>query len=258
MCARATVGTVFGRALEGGGRRPAHLYEQDIMLCYTRPQTCPAFRPTGADRNNRCWPTGTEFPRMAAAAENSTGDTFRGMYFLIPPRGNWQTIKIIYDCQQLQKSLYPAFKSAFRAHGFDEVPWEDLLKVLTVGGEVDLKGKKFINRPAYDPHTMDSAFMRRDRALVSELMTIVFETADNVSYMRELAPCEVVATSLEFDASIALRKTTMLYHALDGHLRDTYRIIIEGAGTGANLRVHRFKFQPSRYWHCQRYPENVE
>jgi hypothetical protein len=104
---------------------------------------------------------------------------------------------------------------------------------------------------------MDSVFMRRERALVSELMTIVFNTADNVSYMRELTPFEEVATSLQFDTSIAFRKTTILYHAMDEPREDTYRIIIEGEGKGANLHVHRFKFQPSRYWHCHRYPENV-
>ena len=203
---------------------------------------------------------GQVLPRMASTAiggENSACHNFRGMYFLIPSFGNGQTIKIVYDRQQLQTSLYPAFKSAFRAHGFDEVPWEDLLKVLTVGGEVDLKGKKFINRQAYAPHTMDSVFMRRERALVSELMTIVFNTADNVSYMRELTPFQEVATSLQFDASIAFRKTTILYHAMDEPREDTYRIIIEGEGKGAKLHVHWFKFQPCRYWHCHRYPENV-
>lgn len=182
---------------------------------------------------------------------------FEGIQFVIPPFGNLQTIKIVYDNQQLLTSLYPAFKSAFRAHGFDDVPWENLLYFLTVGGEVDLKGKKFINRQAYAPHTMERLFMRRERALVSELMTIVFNRAGNVSYMRELAPFEEVLTNLQFDASIALRKTTMLFHALHGPEEDTYRIIIEGVGTGANLRIHRFKFQPSRCWHCRRYPEDV-
>ena len=234
------------------------------MLCCTQPQsraqTCLPFRPgPGPLAHGR-----QVFPRMASTTivdaiggEKSACHNFRGMYFLIPPFGNGQTIKIVYDRQQLQTSLYPAFESAFRAHGFDEVPWEDLLKVLTVGGEVDLKGKKFINRQAYAPHTMDSVFMRRERALVSELMTIVFNTADNVSYMRELTPFEEVATSLQFNTSIAFRKATILYHAMDEPREDTYRIIIEGEGKGANLHVHRFKFQPSRYWHCHRYPENV-
>jgi hypothetical protein len=120
-----------------------------------------------------------------------------------------------------------------------------------------LKGKKFINRQAYAPHTMGRLFMRRERALVSELMTIVFNRAGNVSYMRELAPFEEVLTRLQFDASIAMRKTIMLYHALHGPEADTYRIIIAGEGKGSNLCIHRFKFQPSRCWHCRRYPEDV-
>jgi hypothetical protein len=182
---------------------------------------------------------------------------FEGIHFAISPFGDFQTIKIVYANQQLLTSLYPAFMSAFRAHGFDDVPWEDLLYVLTVGGEIDLKGKKFINRQAYAPHTMDRLFMRRERALVSELMTIVFNRAGNVSYMRELAPFEEVLTRLQFDASIAMRKTIMLYHALHGPEADTYRIIIAGEGKGSNLCIHRFKFQPSRCWHCRRYPEDV-
>jgi hypothetical protein len=193
----------------------------------------------------------------APGGNQLAGHAFEGMYFLIPPYGNGQTIKIVYAMQQLLKLLYPAFKAAFRAHGFDEVPWEDLLKVLTVGGEIVLKGKKFINRQTYAQHTMQKVFMRRERALVWELMTIVFNDADSVSYMRELAPFEEVATALQFDASIALRKTTVLFHAADGPREDIYRIIIEGEGTGANLCNHRFKFQPSRDWHCRRYPENV-
>jgi hypothetical protein len=186
----------------------------------------------------------------------------RGIFFLIAPvdsvNDNRQTIKISYDCHQLERFIFPAFKSAFRAHGFDEVvSWEHLLKALTVGGEVDITGKKFINRQNYAPHMMDSVFMRRERALVLELMTIVFNTADNVSYMNELAPFEEVATSLQFDASIALRKSFILYRAIGGYQDDTYRIIIEGEGTGANLRVHRFKFQPSHCWHRCRYREHV-
>ena len=184
---------------------------------------------------------------------------FQGISFTIPPfeNGNGQTIKIVYRMTQLHQSLFPAFKSAFRAHGFDEVPWEELLCVLTVGGEIDLKGKRFINRTTYAPHTMERVFMQRERALVSELMTIVFNNADNVAHMREIAPFQEVAASLQFDSSVALRKATMVYRALDGPHEDTYRIIIGGEGTGANLRIHRFKFQPSRSWHCRRYPENV-
>ena len=102
------------------------------LLCCTQPQsraqTCLPFRPGPGPS-----PTGQVFPRMASTTivdsiggENSACHDFRGMYFLIPSFGNGQTIKIVYDRQQLQMSLYPAFKSAFRAHGFDEVPWEDV------------------------------------------------------------------------------------------------------------------------------------
>ena len=190
------------------------------------------------------------------ADHNSQG--VPGIYFLIRPTDvDGQTIKIIYHLQQLREHLYPAFTAAFRVHGFDAVPWKNMLYVLTVGGEVYLKGKKFINRKTYAPHTMDRVFMQRERALVVELMTVVFDNRDNLSYMRELTPFEEVAASLQFDTSITLRKTTVLFHALDGPTEDTYRVIIEGEGAGDNLCIHRFKFQPSRRWHCRRYPEDV-
>ncbi len=184
---------------------------------------------------------------------------FQGISFLISPSDDsGQTIKIIYHLEHLLEHLYPAFAATFRVHGFDAVPWRDMLYVLTVGGEVDLKGKKFVNRKTYSPQTMDRVFMQRERALVFELMTTVFNNRVTLSYMRELTPFELVATSLQFDASIALRKTTMLFHAVDESKEDTYRVIIEGQGSGDNLRIHRFKFQPSRCWHRRRYPENVK
>ena len=200
---------------------------------------------------------------MVVDSADSTGsyqpanDSFDGMAFIIRPFGNGQTIKILYRMDQLLAFLFPAFTSAFLAHGFDDVPWENLLYALTVGGEIDLMGKRFINRQTYAPHTMERLFMQRERALVSELMAIVFNSADTIAYMRDLTPYEEVATCLQFEYAIALRKTTMVYRAVEGPPGDTYRIIIEGVGKGEALRHHRFSFQPSRSWHCRRYPENV-
>ena len=47
---------------------------------------------------------------------------FDGIQFVISPVGNLQTIKIVYDNQQLLTSLYPDFKAAFQAHGFEVGP----------------------------------------------------------------------------------------------------------------------------------------
>uniref|UniRef100_A0A7S0MIQ8 Uncharacterized protein n=1 Tax=Cryptomonas curvata TaxID=233186 RepID=A0A7S0MIQ8_9CRYP len=94
-------------------------------------------------------------PAVAMATFDTTSDNrpadhnsqvVQGMYFRIRPSDDTrQTIKIIYHLQQLREHLYPAFAAAFRVHGFDAVPWKDMLYVLTVGGEVDLKGKKIFN-----------------------------------------------------------------------------------------------------------------
>jgi hypothetical protein len=65
------------------------------------------------------------------------------------------------------KGPYKSLPNRLFEHTDLTVPWEDLLNVLTVGGEVVLKGMKFINRQAYAPHTMERVFMQRERALVS-------------------------------------------------------------------------------------------
>ena len=160
--------------------------------------------------------------------------------------------------QQLLESIYPAFKAAFRQHGFDDVPWKDLLYKLTIGGEVDLKGKKFYNRQTYAAHTMEKVFMRRERDLVLELMTIVFYNRVTLPHARELTPFKQVSASLQFNASIALRRTVLHFRADDGSKEDLYRVIIEGKGAGEDLRIHRFKFQPSISWHQARYPQDVK
>ena len=182
-----------------------------------------------------------------------------GICFLIGPTvGRMQTIKILYLMPQLCEQLYPAFAAAFRVHGFDAVPWKDLLYALTIGGEVVLKGKKFYNRQTYAAHTMEKVFMRRERDLVLELMTIVFYNRVTLPHARELTPFKQVSASLQFDTSIALRKTILLFHADDGSMEDLYRVIIEGKGAGDDLRIHRFKFQPSICWHQARYPQDVK
>ena len=43
--------------------------------------------------------------------------TFQGTYFLIRPKENGQTIKIVYRSEQLLHFLYPAFYAAFRVRG---------------------------------------------------------------------------------------------------------------------------------------------
>ena len=194
--------------------------------------------------------------------DRAAGDESQGVpgicFFISPTVGRMQTIKVLYPMPQLCEHIFPALATAFRIHGFDAVPWKGLLKKLTVGGEVDLNGKKFYNRKTYSPHTMEKVFMRRERDLVLELMTIVFYNRVTLPYAREPTPFKQVSASLQFDTSIALRKTILLFHADDGSMEDLYRVIIEGKGAGDNLRIHRFKFQPSRCWHQARYPQDVK
>ena len=77
-----------------------------------------------------------------------------------------------------------------------------------------MKGPKFINRQTYTLEAMKSQFMRCEQDLVADLMATVFNTEENLPYSEELlTPLIVVSSHFEFDASVALRKSTVLFHA---------------------------------------------
>ena len=213
--------------------------------------------PPGVDRQRIELSDGDGVDReLSAAGDEADADHFRGWAVVLRPLSNGHRCRFVYKLQQLEESVFPALKREFQESGFGEVPWVDFLRLVTTGGEVTLEGPKFINRKSYNPvHMMETVFMRRERAFAMALLTIVFSKASNVPYKREPVSLEAVATRLKFDASIALRKTTVIFHAENASHDDIYRIIIEGEGKGKNLHKHRFKFQPSESWLCHRYPE---
>ena len=159
--------------------------------------------------------------------------------------------------------MYSQFEKIFRNNGFScSVPGADLLRTILLGGNLSLKGPKFINRQTYTMEAMKSQFMRCERNLVNDLLATVFNTEENLPYSEELlTPLIVVSSHFEFDASVALRKSTVLFHAspaADEHRDALYRVIVEGKGKGSDQYTHMFQFQPSTCWLTTRYPEEVD
>jgi valyl-tRNA synthetase len=95
--------------------------------------------------------------------------------------------------------------------------------------------------------------MARERNLVDALMDIVFSKEGNVAYGRSPISFKVVRGVFEFDTKIAYRKATIYYHAENQSKDDLFRVTIEGSGH--NLSMHQFQFEPSITWLCNRYPE---
>ena len=200
----------------------------------------------------------------SAATEEDNIDVFQGVSYTIGPLGNGQTIKAVWRQSQLHNFLYPAFMRAFRAlAGGFEYPVSDddgtaLLSKIACGGFITLKGPTFSNEASYNTKTsFEDEFMLRERALAKKLLKIVFSMENTLSYMRKRISFEKEAIYFEYKPSLALRKTFLYFRARGRNPQDLYRIIIEGSGSGENLKSHLFQFQPSGPWLCNRFPENV-
>ena len=183
---------------------------------------------------------------------------FHGVSYTVGPLGNGQIIKAVWRYSQLHNLIYPAFMRSFRALGFQfPVDWKALLYKIACGGFITLKGPKFNNEASYNTTSIEDEFMLRERALAKKLLKIVFSIDDTLSYMRKRISFEKEAIYFEYKPSLALRKTILYFCARGQNPKDLYRIIIEGSGSGENLKSHLFQFQPSGPWLCNRFPENV-
>ena len=185
---------------------------------------------------------------------------FMGRSLTFPPFANGHTVRLVFRDKQLRESIYPDLERTLASLGFDKVDGWDMLTTVAVGGTISLKGPRFQNQPCYNSRTIPTVFMLHERALVHALMTVVFNEQGNVSYGRSPTSFKEVTAGFGFNTETAFRKTTLIFRAVkrsrdDNPSRDdTYRVIIEG--TGEDLCIHRFQFQPSRTWLCRRYPEN--
>jgi hypothetical protein len=200
-------------------------------------------------------------PQMPRLSDAELDGTFRVIAWgltLHREDGTTQEIKVVYKHDQLEEKIFPAFKRTFEAYKFNQVRWKDLLKAITVGGDIQLTGPKFIDRKSFHAETIPNVFMRRIREFVAELMNIVFNDEANLPFQRQraLAPCNEVAARFMYEPSTAFRKSTVYFHVEDGPEDDTYRVIIEGEGQGKNLGTHLYQFEPSLNWLAYRYPGN--
>lgn len=167
---------------------------------------------------------------------------------------NDQTVKAVWKEEQLNKSIFPSFESAFRALGFDNVDWWKLLKKIAFGGKVKVKGPIFPEIPQYSDETI-GGFMSSECALAKTLLIRVFNVEDNLAYLREPTTIGVEGTLKVCRADAALRRSVVMFTANDHPGKPLYRVIID-AHQGRVTRL--FRFQPSTHWVCSRFPENCD
>jgi hypothetical protein len=115
-----------------------------------------------------------------------------------------------------------------------------------------LNGPRHPSPKCYKQHKMQDVFMRTERTLAHALTTAVF--CKEVPYGGSPISFIEVHVRFEFDTDTAFRCTTLMFHAENESEKDLYRITIEG--TGNDLSMHRFTFEPSLTWLCRRYPDN--
>jgi hypothetical protein len=82
-------------------------------------------------------------------------------------------------------------------------------------------------------------------------MTAVF--CKEVPYGGSPISFKEVHGCFKFNTDTAFRCATLIFQAENESEKDLYRVIIEG--TGNDLRMYRFTFEPSLSWLCRRYPE---
>ena len=185
--------------------------------------------------------------------EKQGDDSFLGKCALYSPLPNGHSVRLLYKQNQLDGMIFPELERALDERGFQKVGFWDLLTTVAAGGTISLTGPRFHNADSYNPKTFKSIFMARERNLVDALMDIVFSKEGNVTYGRSPISFKVVSGVFKFNTEVAYRKATIYYHAENQSKDDLFRVIIEG--TGHNLSMHQFKFEPSITWLCNRYPE---
>jgi hypothetical protein len=185
--------------------------------------------------------------------EKQGDDSFLAKCAWYSPLPNGHTVRLLYKHEQLDEMIFPEMERALDERGFQQVGFWDLLTKVAAGGTISLTGPRFHNADSYNPKTFKSIFMARERNLVDALMDIVFSKEGNVTYGRSPISFKVVSGVFKFNTTVAYRKATIYYHAENQSKDDLFRVTIEG--TGHNLSMHQFKFEPSITWLCNRYPE---
>ena len=169
-----------------------------------------------------------------------------------PPLPNGHNIKLLFTDRQLNEGIYPAMIRALKEGGFEgDGDWWKLLTTVAIGDTFSLNGPKYPNPKSYKPETMKDVFMLAERNLAHALMTAVF--CKEVPYGCSPISFKEVYGSFKFDTHTAFRQATFLLQAENGSAKDLYRITIKG--TGDDLSMHWFTFEPSLTWLCSRFPD---
>jgi hypothetical protein len=169
-----------------------------------------------------------------------------------PPLPNGHNIKLLFTDRQLNEGIYPAMIRALKEGGFEgDGDWWKLLTTVAIGDTFSLNGPKYPNPKSYKPETMKDVFMLAERNLAHALMTAVF--CKEVPYGCSPISFKEVYGSFKFDTHTAFRQATFLLQAENGSAKDLYRITIKG--TGDDLSMHWFTFEPSVTWLCSRFPD---
>ena len=101
-------------------------------------------------------------------------------------------------------------------------------------------GPRYPNPPSYKPGTMQDVFMKPERNLVQELMSIVFSVDGHASYGRTSVSLKEVYARFKFKPDTAFRSATLMFRAENQAGDDHYRVKIEGAPD--DLSTHKFSF----------------
>ena len=181
--------------------------------------------------------------------------SFHGQCMVYPTLSNGHTIRILYRDSQLKEVVYPDLIRAFQEGGFQAIgDWWDLIQLVSVGGTISLAGPRYPNPKKYRPETMRDVFMLAERNLAHALVTTIF--SKEVPFGCSPTSFEEVQGRFNFDTRNAFRCATLVIRARNGLENDLYRIKIEG--TGNDLAMHRFTFEPSITWLCRRFPETFQ
>ena len=166
---------------------------------------------------------------------------------------NGHKIKILYKNSQLEEAIYPNLSRTLQEGGFQAEgrDWWNFLKMVATGGTTSLNGPRFPNPKSYKLATMQAEFMRAERTLAHALLTAVF--CKEVAYGCSPISFKEVSGCFKFDTDTAFRRATHVFRAENESEKDLYRITIEG--TGHNLSMHQFSFEPSLTWLFRRYPD---
>jgi len=182
--------------------------------------------------------------------------TFQGIGFRFGPG------IVTYEDYRLQQVVYPAIDSVLRNHGFSGYePAKVLAHVVGYEAEnfITLKGPPFSAADSFafvegvpgGPFHMPNLLLAKDRAMVDDLMEVVFSKPDSVARNSSAIPLFAKQVGYKQKISTGFREWVAIYSVAESpdEVLDSMLVTIQGQGSEPN----QFKFQPSFLWLQNRY-----